>query len=144
LFRGFLRFLPAIHHFRFSKESFMSHIVQIQTELRDPVAIRSACDRLKLPRSTQGTFKMFSREAAGIGVELPGWRYPVVCDTASGQVRYDNYNGRWGEQAQLDRFLQAYAVEKAKIEARKRGHTVTEQSLTDGSIKLTVSVGGAA
>jgi hypothetical protein len=59
-------------------------------------------------------------------------------------VRYDNYNGRWGEQAQLDRFLQAYAVEKAKIEARKRGHTVTEQSLTDGSIKLTVSVGGAA
>ncbi len=122
----------------------MSHIVQIQTELRDPVAIRSACDRLKLPRSTQGTFKMFSREAAGIGVELPGWRYPVVCDTASGQVRYDNYNGRWGEQAQLDRFLQAYAVEKAKIEARKRGHTVTEQSLTDGSIKLTVSVGGAA
>lgn len=36
------------------------------------------------------------------------------------------------------------AVEKAKIEARKKGHSVTEQSLADGSIKLTVQVGGAA
>jgi len=122
----------------------MSHIVQIQTEVRDPVAVRSACDRLKLPQPTQGTFKLFSSEATGLGIELPSWRYPVVCDTASGQVRYDNYGGRWGDQVQFDRFLQAYAVEKAKVEARKKGHTVTEQSLADGSIKLTVQVGGAA
>ena len=50
----------------------------------------------------------------------------------------------WGEQARLDAFLQSYAVEKAKIEARKKGHTVTEQSLTDGSIKLTIKVNGGA
>lgn len=122
----------------------MSHIVQIQTEVRDPVAVRSACDRLSLPQPTHGTFKLFSSQATGLSVELPGWQYPVVCDTASGQVRYDNYGGRWGKQEQLDRFLQAYAVEKAKVEARKKGHTVTEQPLTDGSIKLTVQVGGAA
>lgn len=122
----------------------MSHIVQIQTEVRDPVAVRSACDRLSLPQPTHGTFKLFSSQATGLGVELPEWRYPVVCDTASGQVRYDNYGGRWGKQEQLDRFLQAYAVEKAKVEARKKGHTVTEQPLTDGSIKLTVQMGGAA
>ena len=122
----------------------MSHIVQIQTEVRDPVAVRSACDRLRLPQPTHGTFKLFSSQATGLSVELPEWRYPVVCDTANGQVRYDNYGGRWGKQEQLDRFLQAYAVEKAKVEARKKGHTVTEQPLTDGSIKLTVQVGGAA
>jgi hypothetical protein len=39
--------------------------------------------------------------------------------------------------------LQAYAVEKTKIEARRKGHAVTEQQLADGSIKLTVQVGGA-
>jgi hypothetical protein len=50
----------------------------------------------------------------------------------------------WGDQRQLDRFLQAYAVEKAKIEARKRGHSVTEQALADGSIKLTLQVAGGA
>lgn len=122
----------------------MSHIVQIQTEVRDPVAVRSACDRLSLPQPTHGTYKLFSSQATGLGVELSEWRYPVVCDTDSGQVRYDNYGGRWGKQEQLDRFLQAYAVEKAKVEARKKGHTVTEQPLTNGSIKLTVQVGGAA
>ncbi|QDU97659.1 hypothetical protein [Lignipirellula cremea] len=67
-----------------------------------------------------------------------------MCDIASGQLRYDNFSGRWGEQARLDEFLQSYAVEKAKIEARRKGHTCTEQALADGSIKLTVNVGGAA
>jgi hypothetical protein len=62
----------------------------------------------------------------------------------SGQLRYDNYNGRWGDQEYLDQFLQRYAAEQAQIEARKKGLTVTEQSLSDGSIKLTINVGGAA
>jgi len=39
--------------------------------------------------------------------------------------------------------VQVYACEKTKIEARKRGHTVTEQQLVDGSVKLTVNIGGA-
>jgi hypothetical protein len=39
--------------------------------------------------------------------------------------------------------MQAYAVEKARIEARRRGHSVVEQPLPDGSIRLTIRVGGA-
>ncbi|MEZ5941195.1 MAG: DUF1257 domain-containing protein [Planctomycetaceae bacterium] len=121
----------------------MSHIVSIQTEVRDPVAIRSACDRLKLPEPVFGQVKLFSSSATGWAVQLPDWRFPVVADVNTGNLVYDNYNGRWGEQKQLDRFLQGYAVEKAKIEACKKGHSVIEQPLEDGSIKLTVSVGGA-
>ena len=59
-------------------------------------------------------------------------------------IKFDNFGGSWGDQVQLDQFLQAYAAEKAKLEARKRGHSVLEQSLADGSIKLTIQVGGAA
>ena len=83
-------------------------------------------------------------EATGLLVQLPGWLYPVVADTATGQLRYDNYAGVWGDPAHLDGFLQHYSVEKARIEARKRGHSVVEQALPDGSIKLTISLGGAA
>jgi hypothetical protein len=36
-----------------------------------------------------------------------------------------------------------YAVEKTKLEARKKGHTVTEQALQDGSIKLQIIEGAA-
>jgi hypothetical protein len=55
--------------------------------------------------------------------------------------RYDNYNGHWGDPAQLNRFLQAYAVEKTKLESRKRGHTVTEHALQDGSVRLHIVEG---
>jgi len=122
----------------------LSHIVTIQTQVRDPVAVAAACQRLGLPQPIQGRFRLFSGEVAGLGVELPGWRYPVVCQTETGEVKFDNFEGRWGEQRQLDAFLQGYAVEKTKLEARRRGHSVIEQPLADGSIKLTVQVGGAA
>ena len=35
-------------------------------------------------------------------------------------------------------------VEKARIESRKRGHSVAETALADGSIKLTIQVQGGA
>jgi hypothetical protein len=122
----------------------VSHIVQIQTQVRDPVAIHAACRRLCLAAPVQTTVQLFSNEASGLAVELPSWRYPVVCDVATGQIKFDNYGGAWGDQAKLDQFLQAYAAEKAKLEARKRGHSVIEQALADGSIKLTIQVGGGA
>ena len=122
----------------------MSHIVTIKTEIRDAVAVRLACQRLKLPPPVEGAHRLFSGQVTGLGMQLPDWRYPVVCELDSGQLKYDNYNGRWGKQEHLDGFLQAYAVEKAKIEARRKGHSVSEMSLEDGSIKLTINVGGAA
>ena len=121
----------------------MSHIVQIQTEVRDPVAIGVACERLLLPAPVFGEVQLFSSSAVGWAVRLPQWRYPVVCDVASARIVFDNFGGRWGEQRQLDCFLQKYAVEKTRLEARKRGHSVVEQPLSDGSVKLTIHVGGA-
>ena len=121
----------------------MSHIVSIQTEVRDPAAVAAACRRLGLPEPVHDTATLFEGRATGLLVKLPDWLYPVVIDVAAGRVRYDNYAGAWGEPEHLDRFLQMYAVEKARIEALKRGHGVTEQALADGSVKLTISVGGA-
>jgi hypothetical protein len=116
----------------------MSHIVQIQTQVKDAAAVQAACERLKLPPPLQRSVRLFSGEATGLAVELPGWRYPVVCDTATGELKYDNFEGRWGDAALLQRFLQAYAVEKVKLEARKADQSATEQQLADGSIRVQV------
>jgi hypothetical protein len=121
----------------------MSHIVSIKTQVRDATALAAACQRLLLAPPVAGTAKLFTSEATGHIVNLPGWKFPVVCELSSGDVKYDNYGGRWGEKRQLDRLIQNYAVEKSRIEARRHGHSVTEQTLADGSIKLTISVGGA-
>jgi hypothetical protein len=122
----------------------LSHIVSIKTEVSDPEGVSAACRRLGLAQPVHGTAELYQAQATGLLVVLPGWLYPVVIDTTTAQVQFDNYEGAWGDQAQLHHLLQAYAVEKARIEARKRGHNVVEQALPDGSIKLTIQVGGAA
>jgi hypothetical protein len=120
----------------------MSHTVQIHTLVRDIAAVRAACKRLGLAEPVEGTTKLFSGEATGWAVQLPGWLYPVVANLASGQLQFDDFGGRWGDRAHLDKFLQMYAVEKCRIEARKAGRSVTEQPLPDGSVKLVINVTG--
>ena len=117
----------------------MSHIVTIATKVHDAAAISAACRRLGLAEPVHGTAELYSGEATGLIVQLPGWQYPVVIDTLTGAIRYDNFSGLWGEQAQLAHFLQMYAVEKAKLEARRKGCTCTEQPLANGNIKLQIS-----
>jgi hypothetical protein len=86
--------------------------VTIQTRIQDPAAVAAACERMGLPAPTAGTARLYSGEATGLLVQLPGWQFPAVIDPQTGAVRYDNYEGQWGEPQHLHRFLQLYAVEK--------------------------------
>lgn len=122
----------------------MSHIVKIKTEVRDAAAVTAACRRRQLADPVFGRHRLYRGEVEGLAVRLRDWHYPAVCQLETGEVQFDNFGGRWGEQRELDQFMQAYAVEKAHIEARKRGHTFTEQALADGSIKVSIQIGGAA
>ena len=117
----------------------MSHIVVIETKVYDAAALSAACRRLELAEPVHANVRLFSADATGLSVKLPGWRYPVVIDTADGSLKYDNYEGRWGDPEKLGQLLQMYAVEKAKIEARKKGYCVTEQARQDGSIVVQIA-----
>jgi hypothetical protein len=118
----------------------MSHIVAIRTQVKDPVAVASACRRLQLPEPEFGTARLYNSEARGIVITLPNWQYPIVCDTATGELHYDNFKGRWGDESHLHHFLQAYAVEKATLEARRQGHSVHESLQEDGTIRLRLAI----
>jgi hypothetical protein len=120
----------------------LSHIVTIKTEVRDQSAVAAACRRLALPEPAHGTAQLYSGEVTGLLVRLPDRLYPVVIDTESGTVRYDNYGGCWGDELHLHRFLQAYSVERVRIEARRKNRATTEQSLADGSILVEIEIGG--
>jgi hypothetical protein len=119
----------------------MSHIVRLQTKVKDPAAVSAACRRLGLNEPVHGTAELFSGAATGLLVQLPGWQYPVVIDTATGAMQYDNYEGAWGEQRKLGHFLQMYTVEKTRLECRKQGLVVSETALADGSIRLQIQEG---
>jgi len=82
----------------------MSHIVTISARVHDPLAVVTACQRLNLPAPVEGTARLYSGEATGLIVRLPGWKYPVVIDTASGTARFDHFEGHWGDEVHLHRF----------------------------------------
>ena len=119
----------------------MSHVVTIQARVRDAVALAAACRRLSLAVPIRETVALFSGQVTGLAVRLPNWQYPVVVDVDAGAVHFDNYGGEWGAQKELDRLLQAYAVEMTRLEARRKGLVCTETLLQDGSIKLQILEG---
>jgi hypothetical protein len=116
----------------------LSHIVTIETKVHDLAAIGTACRRLDLPEPREGAVELYSGKVSGLIVQFPGWEYPAVIDPITGSIKYDNFGGAWGDEEELHRFLQMYAVEKCRIEARKKGYQISEQSLENGSIKLQV------
>jgi hypothetical protein len=121
----------------------MSHVVTVKLEVKDVAAIHAAAARLEkaqlLHNGDVHTYKMYGRQQqTGIGLQLEGWQHPVVIDTESGEVRYDNFGGSWGNQERLDEFVQAYSVEKVKLEALMHGHIVEEEFCENGDIKLKI------
>jgi len=115
----------------------MSHVVQVRNiQCKDEQALIQACSHLGLS-CKEGTHQLFgSQKATGLAVNLPGWRYPVVIDTKTGEAKYDNYNGSWGKQDELDKLIQRYAIEAAKNEGALHGFQSVEHELENGDVRL--------
>ena len=119
----------------------MSHTTTISTKLKDEKAIADACKEMGLPIPVRGSAALFegSEKHEGLLVKLPGWTYPVIINTKTGEAKFDNYEGKWGEQKHLDKFKQLYAVHAATAACRRMGKTVSRTS-SNGKIYLTMNV----
>jgi hypothetical protein len=110
----------------------------VEVEIKDRTAFQAACRRLGVACSMNETVELFDgTKVTGMTVRLNGWKFPVVFK--EGKAYYDNFNGRWGQQSELNKFRQAYATEAAKRKARQQGLRVTEHQLADGRIRLVCS-----
>ncbi len=119
----------------------MSHTMNIKIELHDRAALEAACQRLGL-QMVEGKHKLYSSTEEGIAIFLPGWKYPAIVK-ADGTVAYDNYNGSWGDMREFHKLEAYYGVEKAKIEARKKGYSVYEHyNDRTQEIELRIQIGG--
>jgi len=123
----------------------LSHMTRRKSAIKDAAALKKACD--KIPGAQyMGVAKGKGggmRNKHGHQVQLPGWRYPVTIDQTTGECSFDNYNGSWGKEKELDNLKQQYGVEAAKAKAEAEGATEMEElKLDDGSIKLVIPIGG--
>jgi hypothetical protein len=125
----------------------MSHISKIELEVRDLAVLGQACSRLGLDlQRGKKTFKWYSNEApCDLAIRVPGANYEIGVLNRNGlyELNCDFYDRNIekviGKQGGL--LKQVYAVEKAKVEARKKGYSVLERK-TDTGIRLHVRLSG--
>ena len=123
----------------------MSHISTIELEVKDLGILNQACSRMGLIFArNQAEFKWYGKKATcDHAIRVPGARYEIgIVKTGTAyELRCDFYDRNLvqavGQNAGL--LKQAYAVEKTKTEARKKGYRVMERR-TDTGIRLHVQL----
>lgn len=123
----------------------MSKVVKLNLQVTQPAILHEVAAELNLPVQENTTVQYFgNRTRTGTAISLPGWNYPVVVD-AEGNIHYDNYEGHWGDPAQLQALTQAYSRAVVLANLRQQGFEYpiyTEEEEEDGTLVLTVTVGG--
>jgi len=123
----------------------MSHISKIELEVRDLGVLAQACARLGLElQRDRTTFKWYGQQGTcdhrirvpgtdyQVGVRARDGRYELVCDF------FDRSLAKaLGPNGGL--LKQAYAVEKTRLEARRKGYSVLEQP-TETGLRLRIRV----
>lgn len=109
----------------------MSHTVNVKdVKVTNMEALHKAAKKLGLevkPIPKEG-IRLYQGDTVykdGVMVQFPEWEYPVIFES-NGNVAYDNYNGAWGKQADLDALLQRYTVEENIQLAEDNGWLVNE------------------
>lgn len=140
----------------------MSHIVAIDFQCKSLDAVRATCDRLGFTFCEgQTSYKWWGRwegdspllariRLEDLGkcdhaIRVPGSRYEVgivKMEDGSYDLRWDYIHGplcnaMGGPSA--DKFRQAYQIEVARIEARRKGARFQEFRLPDGTVKLRIT-----
>jgi hypothetical protein len=121
----------------------MSHISKIELEVKDLGVLGQACTRLGLSLiKGQKTFRWYGQEAqCDHCIRVPGADYEIGVNSRGGSYElncdfYDkNLEKVIGQKGGL--LKQAYAAEKTRIEARKKGYSVIERQ-TETGIRLHV------
>ena len=134
-------------------EKLMSHYSEVQIEFRDRAALVAALERLGLKgkvevnqeakflygyqgdrREQQGHI-IIRRQHVGLAANDIGFQRQSDGAYRAWISDFDRKENGYNE-AWLGRLKQAYGVEKAKVEAKKKGYRVTEQKQDDGRIRL--------
>jgi hypothetical protein len=83
--------------------------------------------------------KVFSRTlSAKAAIKLKGWSYAIAV-MHDGSVQYDNHNGHWGSDSDLQQLMQRYGENYVTRSVNQSGRRIVDRAVqNDGSIRLVV------
>lgn len=99
----------------------MSHSQTIKVLVNNKEALELTAKEMNAKSfSTEETdVRMYDGTYKGMFVHFKNWNYPVVI--ANGDLRYDSYNGAWGNERDLKQFRQTYAANVVIVEGQREG-----------------------
>lgn len=106
----------------------MSHSQTIKVLVNNKEALELTAKEMNAKSfSTEETdVRMYDGTYKGMFVHFKNWNYPVVI--ANGDLRYDSYNGAWGNERDLKQFRQTYAANVVIVEGQREGMTLQSDS----------------
>jgi len=122
----------------------MSHFVTIETLIKDITALKAACRELGLnvQQNAEARGYAANRQHGDFVITLNGPYDIAVNRKQDGTfgLTADWWQGHVAKEVgtNFTKLMKLYSVHKVLIEAKRKGHTVRRQNLTDGSVKLTV------
>jgi hypothetical protein len=131
----------------------MSHYSEVQIEFKDRAALVAALGRLGFKdkvevhqeakslygyqgdRREQQAHIIIRRQHVGLAANDIGFQRQSDGTYRAWVSEFDQRQNGYSE-AWMGKLKQAYGVEKARAEAKKRGYRVSEQKLDDGRVRL--------
>lgn len=115
----------------------MSHITTCKVEMTEIAHLEAAIKHLGLRTIGTKVHDLFAgQKAEGLGILLDDWRYPLVINVKTGEAKYDNYNGGWGKQVELDKLVQRYALAATEAKAKDEGYLYEERLQENGDVEV--------
>jgi hypothetical protein len=122
----------------------MSHISKIEVDIKDLATLSRACQALGLTLTEENQFRYYNGYApCDHVIRIPDARYEVgvVRKETGYTLQWDDWHSGGLTQAlgpEAGRLKQAYAVERVRTEARRRGMRV-QQKAAGSTIQLVLS-----
>lgn len=124
----------------------MSHVATVTTAIKNLSILIKTCQALGI-EFTQGqqSVDLYERAVTGdFSCKLPGWHYPIVVNSQTGEISFDNYKGSWGDEKELHKLIQEYSLSVAEEECSEfvlQGFTIERQKQENGDIQLVIQQG---
>jgi hypothetical protein len=97
----------------------LSHTTKVKVEFLDTDALGAAVIALGGTVLGEGSWRLYQGYEVGFGFRLQGWQYP--CVLTGEELKFDTYNGRWGNEADLSRLNTEYALSVSMKAAQAQG-----------------------
>ena len=98
----------------------MSHTVEIKLELRDKEVLGQSVLKMEGNILGDGSHRLYAGQEQGWGFTLPKWKFPLVLKQG-GELAFDSFRGLWGNEGDIERLKERYALETARGAATAQG-----------------------